>query len=108
MKYIYWAIAGLILIASYPLAVGPYAWLVQNGQLSWESFQKIDPIFYPVGKHSREHETVNALYRSYLKLWLKDDDECEVFLFKQIFMRNMRPSEQLENKPTIVCGWSID
>ncbi|WP_339911393.1 hypothetical protein [Symmachiella dynata] len=108
MKYKYLMIAGLILIASYPLAVGPYAWLDKNGQISDETFQKIDPIFYPVGKYAGEHEMVRALYRSYLKLWLRDDDDCEYFQYKQIFLRNIRPSEQLENKPTIECGWSID
>ncbi|QDT49790.1 hypothetical protein Pan258_38450 [Symmachiella dynata] len=86
MKYIYWAIAGLILIASYPLAVGPYAWLVQSRQLSVESFHKIDPVFYPLEKYSRDHEMVGALYGSYLKLWLSDDDFV-AFRLKQMCWR---------------------
>ena len=108
MKYIYWTIAGLILIASYPLAVGPYAWIVQCRPLSDESCQKIAPIFYPLEQYCRDNEMVGALYGSYLKLWLRDDLDCEVFRVKQMLWRHIRRSEQLEDRPNIDCAGSID
>ncbi|MDB5339517.1 MAG: hypothetical protein JWN70_5136 [Planctomycetaceae bacterium] len=72
--WLWWTLAGLMLLVAYPLSMGPVAWVfeicdVENGE--WAS--ELATVFYrPIGRLVAWSPACESIYIQYLSLWVKD------------------------------------